>query len=68
MNTMKCVEKQKYPLAPSFLLRRVHLSHETNIPGIAIITATPGIIILIIDCQAIILSQFSFQDSHRYLL
>ena len=68
MNTMKCVKKQKYPLAPSFLLRRVHLSHKTNIPGIAIITATPGIIILIIDCQLIILSQFSFQNSHRYRL
>ena len=48
MNTMKCVKKQKYPLAPSFLLRRVHMSHKTNIPGIAIITATPGIIILLI--------------------
>ena len=68
MNTMKCVKKQKYSLAPSFLLRRVHLSHKTNIPGIAIVTATPGIIILIIDCQAIILSQFSFQNSHRYRL
>ena len=68
MNTMKCVKKQKYPLAPSFLLRRVHLSHKTNIPGIAIITATPGIIILIIDCQVVILSQFSFQNSDRYRL
>ena len=48
MNTMKCVKKQKYPLALSFLRHRVHLSHETNIPGIAIITATPGIIILLI--------------------
>ena len=68
MNTMKCVKKQKYSLALSFLRHRVHLSHETNIPGIAIITATPGIIILIIDCQLIILSQFSFQNSHRYRL
>ena len=68
MNTMKCVKKHKYSLALSFLRHRVHLSHKTNNPGIAIITATPGIIILIIDCQTIILSQFSFQDSHRYLL
>ena len=48
MNTMKCVKKQKYSLALSFLRHRVHLSHETNNPGIAIITATPGIIILLI--------------------
>ena len=68
MNTMKCVKKQKYSLALAFLRHRVHLSHETNNPGIAIVTATPGIIILIIDCQAIILSQFSFQNSHRYRL
>ena len=67
MNTMKCVKKQKYPLAPSILLRRVHLSHKTNIPGIAIITATPGIEYFI-DCQQIILSQFSFQNSHRFRL
>lgn len=68
MNTMNCVKKQKYSLALSFLRHQVHLSHKTNNPGIAIITATPGIIILIIDCQAIILSQFSFQNSQRYRL